>query len=464
MSGLRFKRVTHILFDLDGLLINSEQLYEAADKAMLKELGKHGLYSRQLELDMQGKQPLECAKMMIEHYQLDNMTAQQYMDRIQVHHKRLFNKARPMPGISKLLHHLYKHNISCGVATSSCSTSVGYKTSHLAGMMGNFTHVVAGGDDARVKNGKPHPDVFMVALQGFKEVVEPEQVLVFEDAVAGIKAGQAASMQTIFIPDPKLPQAMVDSVQPTLRLSNAHEFQPTLFGLPPYEYAPVTHVIFDVDGLLLDTSLQFTTATKQVLAKHGKSLTWDQRVSLMGRRRDDIIETMIEMLDLPLTTEELAEEYSKRVDHLLPEAELFDGATRLINHLHSHGIPIAVATSSSTESMESKTSNHRDVFDKFNHIVTGSDIENGKPAPDIFQVCCRLFPDKPQPSKCLVFEDAPNGVEAADAAGMQTVMIPHYKVTPDLTLQATQVLSSLVDFRPEDFGLPPFQDRVNFGH
>ena len=60
--------------------------------------------------------------------------------------------------------------------------------------------------------------------------------------------------------------------------------------------------------------------------------------------------------------------------------------------------------------------------------------------------------------QCLVFEDAPNGCRAAKSAGMQVVMVPDSHVTEEQKKDATVVYKTLLDFKPEDFGLPPFKD------
>ncbi|KAG3270958.1 pseudouridine-5'-phosphatase isoform X2 [Ictidomys tridecemlineatus] len=178
---------------------------------------------------------------------------------------------------------------------------------------------------------------------------------------------------------------------------------------------PVTHIIFDMDGLLLDTERIRSGVLEEICGRYEKKYTWDVKSLIMP------------------------------------------GAEKLIHHLLKHNIPIAVGTSSESASFEMKTRRHKEFFRLFNHIVLGDDVKNGKPDPEIFLTCARRFLPPPAPEKCLVFEDAPNGVEAALAAGMQVVMVPDENLSPDLTRKATLVLRSLQDFQPELFGLPAYE-------
>lgn len=99
--------------------------------------------------------------------------------------------------------------------------------------------------------------------------MDPKHCLVFEDAVNGIRAATSAKMPSVFIPDPKMPVEVALNANPTLMVKSGHDFKPELFGLPPYPYKKVTHVLFDVDGLLLDTGKLFTSATKEILSHVG---------------------------------------------------------------------------------------------------------------------------------------------------------------------------------------------------
>ena len=86
-------------------------------------------------------------------------------------------------------------------------------------------------------------------------------------------------------------------------------------------------------------------------------------------------------------------------------------------------------------------------------------VTRGKPHPEIFQVASSRFTVPPlAPENVLVFEDAPNGVQAARAAGMNVVMVPAEYVNKALYSKASQVLTSLENFDPGLWGLPPFHN------
>nr|KAF6492855.1 hypothetical protein HJG59_015098 [Molossus molossus] len=179
---------------------------------------------------------------------------------------------------------------------------------------------------------------------------------------------------------------------------------------------PVTHLLFDMDGLLLDTERLYSVVFQEICGRYGKTYSWDVKSLVMG-------------------------------------------VERLIQHLRERKVPMAVATSSGSASFQMKTSRHKEFFALFDHIVLGDDpeVSKGKPDPDIFLACARRFSPPAPVDKCLVFEDAPNGVEAALAAGMQVVMVPDGHLHRELTTKATVVLASLQDFQPELFGLPPYE-------
>ena len=165
-------------------------------------------------------------------------------------------------------------------------------------------------------------------------------------------------------------------------------------------------------------------------------------------------------LNLPITPEQYIEELFDIFSKLFDEVQLMPGAERLIKHLHKHNIPIAIATSSTRHEFELKTKKWKHIFNLFHSAVCCDDpeVKNAKPAPDSYLVAASKFDVQPKSMKnVLVFEDTPTGKMAGLSAGCQVVWVPAHD-TPREEPHPTIILNSLLEFRPELFGLPKFDD------
>ncbi len=215
----------------------------------------------------------------------------------------------------------------------------------------------------------------------------------------------------------------------------------------------VAAVIYDLDGVLLDTEHFYTEATQEIVGAFGKTFDWSIKSNMIGRPSLESARYLVDALQLPITPEEYLERRRRRLEKLFPTATACAGAERFSRAVHARGLPQGVATSSERSLYELKTTNHRAWFALFEAVVTGDDprVLRGKPAPDVFLVAAREL--GVDPAACLVFEDAPAGVAAARSAGMSVIAIPDPAMDPARYANADRVVAGFDDLVLADLGM-----------
>lgn len=181
-------------------------------------------------------------------------------------------------------------------------------------------------------------------------------------------------------------------------------------------------VIFDIDGTIVDNMHLHAEAFAVFAERHGlPPLTKEDRARLDGRRNSEIFPILFkrevsrdEWLAYEHEKEGLYRELSR--GRLAPTR----GLPQLIERLKHDGIPMALATSAPKLNVE-HTLAELDLAARFSIIVRGDEVARGKPAPDVFIEAARRL--GVAAADCLVFEDAPMGIEAAQAAGMRVVAL-----------------------------------------
>jgi pseudouridine-5'-monophosphatase len=219
-------------------------------------------------------------------------------------------------------------------------------------------------------------------------------------------------------------------------------------------FKSITHVIYDMDGLLLDTESLHERVNNKIARRYGKTFDAEVKMAIAGRPTLESAKILVDMLQLPLTPEEYLIERNQLLYPLYPTARTLPGTIELTQHLAKHNIPQAIASSSSRHHFEMKTVNYQQWLKTFTTITLGDDpeISQGKPAPDIFLLAAKRL--NAAPEQCLVFEDSLAGMKAAIAAGMSVVVIPDPVFDRQLFEAANLVLSSMAQFEPQDWNLP----------
>ena len=182
-------------------------------------------------------------------------------------------------------------------------------------------------------------------------------------------------------------------------------------------------VIFDMDGLMIDTEPISKEGWRQALAHYGFRMDEDFFSRLLGRGIDTARELMNDHYGTGFDFEKVREKRTAHMENHIKQNGLAmkKGLLHILNTLDQLGIKKCVATSTEWDSMERKLGS-LGLLERFDGFVTGDQVQEGKPHPEIFLKAAKLI--GVEPANCVVLEDSVVGVTAAYSAGMRPIMIP----------------------------------------
>ena len=186
-------------------------------------------------------------------------------------------------------------------------------------------------------------------------------------------------------------------------------------------------VVFDMDGLLLETEELWDRAEGELFRRHGGAWTFEDKLAVMGTSFEHSARHYATRLGLPVERgpELVAEMYELMKAELERQVDARPGAVELVDRLRELGsVRVALASNSSRDMVDTALRS-AGLTDAFEAIVTADDVEHAKPAPDIYLLACERL--GVAPSEALALEDTAPGIAAAKAAGLYTIAVPQFE-------------------------------------
>jgi HAD superfamily hydrolase (TIGR01509 family) len=204
--------------------------------------------------------------------------------------------------------------------------------------------------------------------------------------------------------------------------------------------SPPAAVVFDCDGLLLQTEDCWTLAEEELFDRYGKTFGADEKRALIGTSATAGARVLERLLEQPGRADAVGRELLELVERrLLEDAVAFPGAAELVRET-SERYPVAVASNTPGRLLRGALA-CAGVATLFEVVVAADDVAEPKPSPDVYLRACELL--GAEPSQSIALEDSPTGVAAGHAAGMFVIGVPSF---PGVTLDAADLVAgSLAD-------------------
>jgi len=204
-------------------------------------------------------------------------------------------------------------------------------------------------------------------------------------------------------------------------------------------------VLWDMDGTLVDTEPEWIACERELVESHGGMWTTEDSLALVGLDLLTAAAYIRERSGLPMTAEQIVDwMVDWMVDRVVRKVTWQPGARELLRLLNAAGVPCALVTMSYRRLAEAVVRGLP--AGTFDAVVTGDEVEHGKPHPEPYLRAAALL--GVEPSACVVLEDSSTGAAAGLAAGCRVLAVPHVvDIDPALDIM---VLPSLAGLRPAD--------------
>lgn len=210
----------------------------------------------------------------------------------------------------------------------------------------------------------------------------------------------------------------------------------------------VRAIVFDLDGVLLDSERVWDDVRRVFVAEAGGSWSDTATVDMMGMSSPEWSHYLHDELHVPMPPEEISARVAERVlERYAAALPLLPGAIETV-HTFAARWPLALASSSNREVIERFLDSSR-LRGCFAATVSSEEVARGKPAPDVYaHAVTQLGVDA---RDCVAVEDSTNGIRSALAAGLRVVAVPnaHFPPDPDVLARADAVVPTLADVTPE---------------
>lgn len=189
-------------------------------------------------------------------------------------------------------------------------------------------------------------------------------------------------------------------------------------------------VLFDNDGLLLDTEGLWTNAEIRLFERHGRTFGPDEKRAILGKSGEVAAAVLEELLDQPGRGFVLLEELEELTfEEFGQEVAAHEGAVELLDALVGAGVPVALVSNSPAH-LVGRALGSAGLAHAFETVITPKPPLRPKPAPDVYLEACRVL--AVDPANAVALEDSPTGVAAARAAGVKVIGVPSMP-GPDLS-------------------------------